>query len=249
VTRSLAAAALCLAASPALSATLYELDVAQFRLCPGATVDGSCFFHDIDEAYVNQIYAQANIRVNFIGIGTITNFPFQYDSGEADAVAALPDFGNAIYGLFGGSLPPSTAFLAYTPDLYAMSGGSRNSDVIGLAYVDAPTAPFGIIQASGFSQQVTSITFAHELGHILGGIHEEAEQPSDLLWPSINPATAGAAGYLPSIAAGNVLAMQDSALLRIAAVPLGPALPLLAAGLGALAALRRWRGAPRAQAA
>lgn len=250
MTRFLSAlAALILSAVPALAVTVqYEVDVAQFRLCPGSTVDSSCFFHDIDEDYVNQIYAQAGIFVNFTGIGTITNFAFDYDSGEADATTALPDFGNTIYALSGGTLPQNTAYLAYTPDLYAMNGTTRNSSVVGLAYLDAPSAPFGIVQASGFSQQVTSIIFAHELAHILGGDHELAQQTTDLLWPSINANTAGADGYLPTISAANVLAMQDSSLLRMAAVPVLPALPLLVTGLGALGLLRRRPGAGRAPA-
>jgi hypothetical protein len=237
-------------AGPAAAASL-QFTLQPYATCESASFDpASCTTPDFEVPYFQSIFAQIGIQVNIAPTATLFDVPFSTtydDGGEVDGFAFLNDFTNDL-----GSPPPqaNTVYMAWTPNL----AGST----IGLAYVDAPAFPYGIVQGPGLSQRGEAVVLAHEIGHVLGGRHEWAEDETQLMYPFYNAALYDDPEFLPGFSAANRGEILASPILAPAVtptppatpapavVPLPPAAPALAGAMVLLALLRRKRTAAAA---
>lgn len=220
---------LMVAALPA-SATSLSLNLQPVSLCTDDFVNDSCGKVTIDKDYLNEIYGQIDIQVTVLDSFSLLGFPLVSDSnGDINPNLAL-----ATFGLFlEPKIEPNTVYVAFLGDL--------TGDTVGLAYLDADDFPFAIVQDT-YSDQISTQITAHEVGHVLGGEHEDADLSTQLMFPQLNVSIAGQPGFVPGISDANAATMRSSALLApVQTIPVPPALPLLATGWVALFALRRRR--------
>ncbi|WP_424969439.1 hypothetical protein [Dinoroseobacter sp. S76] len=222
---------LLLGALPA-SASVLSVNLQPVSLCGGDVVDDTCGKITIDENYLNEIYRQIDIEMTVLDPFAVVGFPFVSDSsGDINPNLALATFGLQFEPL----IVPNTIYVAFLGDL--------TGDTVGLAYLDSVDFPFAIVQDTYSLQVGTQIT-AHEVGHVMGGEHEDANLATQLMFPQLNLAIADQPGYTPTISDANAATMRSSGLLtRVQVIPVPPALPLLASGALALFALRRRRTA------
>lgn len=226
-------------------------------LCEGAA---TCDAPGIDVGFLQSIYTQIDINVNVLstivdndlilqrnGDGLIipaeTNSSGQLTGG---ALFQFTDSFSQIPGSFGPfAIDPNTIYMGFTGDLAPPT--------LGVAFVDAPGAPFGIVENTSSLQgggdaveRFTTAVLAHEIGHVLGGEHELAVAATDLMRATISQANFNDANFVPTFSAANANAITSSDLLflsPVTPVPLPAMLPALLGGLLLLAGLRRARGA------
>lgn len=214
------------------SASVMSVNLQPVSLCGGDFVDDSCGKVTIDEDYLNEIYGQIDIKMNVLDPFAVLGFPFVSDSsGDINPNLALATFGLQ----FEPFIVPNTIYVAFLGDL--------TGNTVGLAYLDAETFPFAIVQDT-FSLQVGTQITAHEVGHVMGGEHEDADRATQLMFPQLNLSIADQPGYVPGISDKNAATIRSSGLLvPVQTIPVPPALPLLASGALALLAIRRRRAA------
>ncbi|WP_300030902.1 hypothetical protein [uncultured Roseobacter sp.] len=236
-----------------LQAAVLQLDVLTVSLCDQGSSE--CFEPDIDQSFMNRIFGQADIFLNFLPSPapvTLDLAAVSNSAGQADAFSLLSDFASAAAG----DIPPLTAVMGFGPRL--------TGNTVGAAYLGAPSLPFGIVSAEGTSTALQSFVTAHELGHILGVDHTD-EGMGSLMDPVINVSLLDDPDFLPGLAPGVAEIFRSSSLLQerqidtpdetpdneapeispptIAAVPLPPAVAgfLVALGMLAVPAARKRR--------
>ncbi|MEM1077507.1 MAG: hypothetical protein AAGI09_03170 [Pseudomonadota bacterium] len=212
------------------SATSLKVNIQPVSLCANDQIDDSCGQITLDEDYLNEIYGQIDVEMTVLDPFAILGFPFVSDpQGEINPNLALATFGLRLEP----QIIPRTVYVAFLGDLSAST--------VGLAYLDAETFPFAIVQDT-YSQQIGTQIAAHEIGHVLGGEHEDADLSTQLMFPQLNLSVASQDGYVPGISDANAATMRSSGLLApVQTIPIPPALPLLASGAIALCAVRRRR--------
>lgn len=216
----------------ARATTLTVVDVRTFSLCD-ADPGGDCYSATVDAAYVNAIFAQIGLTINFAAAYT-TAFNFAWvNATEIDPGAALNGFAATVFN--SPAYTSNTAYVGFTPDMYGTT--------IGISTVDNVIYPVALVQAVGYTIQQYSIIFAHELAHVLGATHANAVSTSDLEYPRLSPSS-NTVGFLPSISDANAAEILSSSLLYTvetpdAEVPVAASLPLLCSGLLALGWRRR----------
>ncbi|WP_298835565.1 hypothetical protein [uncultured Roseobacter sp.] len=251
------AAAVLLCAAPVPAAVL-QLDIVTVGICDSGPA--GCFEPDIDQSYMNRIFDQADISLNFLPSPdpvTLDLASLSNSAGRASPFSLLTDFANTAAP----DTPPGVAVLGFGPRL--------TGNTVGAAFFDAPSFPFGIVSADGTSRPLQSVVAAHELGHILGADHTD-DGMGALMDPVINVSLLDDPGFLPFIPAGVAGSLRSSSLLQelngedpgdgpgdvpgdtpeilppsVAAVPLPPAFAgfLMALSAFAFPALRRRRRA------
>ena len=243
----------CLLQAAPLSAAVLQLDVLTVGICDSGPT--GCFEPDIDQSYMNRIFDQADITLNFLPSPdpvTLDLAALSDGAGRTSPFRLLTEFAATAAP----DSPPRTTVLGFGPRL--------TGNTVGAAYVDAPTLPFGIVSAEGTSEMLQSVVAAHELGHILGADHTD-DGMGALMDPVINLSLLSDPDFLPSISADVAATLRRSTLLQetngetpgdtpddvpvddpeilpptIAAVPLPPAFSGLLIALGGLV-LPAWR--------
>lgn len=223
-------------------------------LCEGAAL---CDPPGIDVGYLQSIYTQIDINVNVLStivdndlilqrnddsliIPTETNSSGQLTGG---ALFQFTESFSLIPGSFGPfAIDPNTVYMGFTGDLAPPT--------LGVAFVDAPTAPFGIVENTSVLEgggdaveRFTTAVLAHEIGHVLGGEHELATSNTNLMRATINRANFNDANFVPDFSEANAAEITASELLflsPVTAIPLPATLPALLGGLFLIAGLR-WR--------
>ena len=223
---ALAAFALTIVANTAQAA--YSVNLQPWTMCAGPVVDASCDSPSFDAVYLNDIFAQIDLTVNVLPVQAVTDFPFTPfadNPAEIDAEASVITFASFINFIGAGD---NTAHFGFTPDM--------ENGVLGIAAVGDVDNPIGLVQALDGGTLAESlretVVLAHELAHVLGGTHDLAPDPLNLLFPFINP-SAGTEGFIPTISAANEAVLLSSALL-LSDVPIPASGALLLGGAGLL---------------
>ena len=247
-------AALLLCA-PAQAAT-QGFNLQLVTLCEGAA---TCDAPGIDVDYLQSIYTQIDIEVNVLSTIVDNDLILQRNgdgliiSAEANssgqltggALLQFTESFSLVPGSFGPfNIDPNTIYMGITGDLAPPT--------LGVAFVDAPGAPFGIVEnttvldgGGDAVERFTTAVLAHEIGHVLGGEHELATEATNLMRATINRANFNDANFVPDFADANANAITSSDLLflsPVTAIPLPATLPALLGGLLVLVALRRRLG-------
>lgn len=243
--------------SPVQAATL-TFDLQPVALCENAVV---CNAPDVDYGYLQTIYSQVDIVVNVLSTIFDTGLILDRNAG-GEIIATETDINGF---LTGGALRQFTdsfelaspsPFPVYDVDpntIYMGFTGDLAPPTLGVAWEDSAFLPFGIVENTAgifgggdSAVRLTTAVLAHEIGHVLGGRHEDALAGTDLMRATINPAFFGDANNVPTFSAANSTEIRASLLLQaapVAAVPLPASLPALLSGVFLLAGLRRRRTA------
>lgn len=247
---SVAAALFCgLSSAPAAAASL-SFDVQLYSACEAA-VPNSCLEPRFDEIYLQSIYAQLDIGVNF------------------QPTIDLTGQGLVLSRSGGGRIEPFDTLLslqAFQNDrgraantVYALFTDEFDGATVGLAFVDAPPAPYAVVQniaalraadlgpgtpaeLVASAERLAAAVLAHEIGHVLGGEHGFAPLATQLLTTVMSESLFYDPDFLPSFSAINAAEILASPLLvvtQIAAVPLPASGLMLVGAFGLLVLMRR----------
>ena len=224
-------------------------------LCEGVAL---CDPPGIDVGYLQSIYTQIDVQVNVLSTIIDNDLILERDGGGK----IIPTLTDGDGRLIGGALRQFTDSFDTNPGpgvsydidpntIYMGITGDLLEPTLGVAFVDAPTAPFGIVQNTsvldGGGDAVTRFTtavLAHEIGHVLGGEHEAATSSTNLMRATINRANFNDANFIPDFSSANATEITASELLflsPVTAVPLPATLPALLGGILLMAGLRRRR--------
>ncbi|MEP4198788.1 MAG: hypothetical protein ABJL99_24445 [Aliishimia sp.] len=241
-------------AAPAQAAT-QSFNLQLVSLCEGAAV---CEEPGVDFGYLQSIYSQIDVVVNVLSTVIDNTLILERDSSGN----IIPSQTNVNGQLIGGALLQFTQSFVQTSaagsffdidanTIYMGITGDLLSPTLGVAFVDAPVVPFGIVEntaaligGSAAAERFTTAVLAHEIGHVLGGEHEDAVLVTDLLQASVNQSFFTNETYLPTFSTVNANQIIDSDLLfltPVQAVPLPASFPVLFGGFALLAGLRARR--------
>ena len=210
----------------------------------------TCLSPGFDASYLQSIYAQLDISVNVLPTSEITTLALLRDgSGDIDPIGPAND--GAVFQFRSeliASTDPNTIYMGYTGELIG--------NTLGVAFVDAPFSPFGVVEnffaidddagliAPGDEAQterMATAVLAHEIGHVLGGEHENTVS-GNLMFPTISFSSFASAAFIPSFSVANAAEIIASPILAaVSAVPVQGGLPALMLCFGMLALLRRRR--------
>ena len=221
-------------------------------LCEGAA---TCNAPGVNTDYLQSIYTQLDINVNILST-FIDNDLMLERNLDGKIIASTTDaqgrlIGGALrqftdsFDLIPGpgtlfDIAPNTVYMGFTGDLL--------EPTLGVAFLDAPFSPFGIVENTSVLdgggdavERFTTAVLAHEVGHILGGEHEATDSSTNLMRATINRNSFDDANFIPDFSAANAAAITSSDLLflsPVSAVPLPATLPALLGGLLLMAGLR-----------